>query len=314
MHSRQPFPTALQRLVDQQAGVISTRQLRDGGLSPRAIERMARDWTPVAFGLHLLKPPSFHAATWAGLLRGGPDAVVGGAAAGHLHGAVRDAPSDITIWAPKQHTGFALETWRIRFRRAMRSGVFTLTRTPIDQTLMDIADESDENEAISAVVRALVRNLTTTPRVLAALESNAGVRHRAVLRELCAQANEGIESALEWRFQTEVLIPHGLPIPRRQVNLMAGRADGVYADHDLIVELDGIRDHTDGSRDMLRDNDNAIHHDARTVRFGWNATLFQGCRAARQVAAMLWKGRWREPMLKCRRCLQPTGSQTPRRR
>ncbi|MBB1484203.1 hypothetical protein H5392_10075 [Tessaracoccus sp. MC1865] len=303
MYARKNIPDSLLKQIGEQAQVVSTRQLLEGGLSRRIIARMAQEWTPVAPGLHLLGPPSFAAAAWAGLLRGGSEAVVGGLASGHLHDAVRDAPSKVTVWAPKARADFDLDRWQIRFRRATRHGVLSLRRTTVEVTMLDIADETTENDAVSAVARALAKGLTTPERVLKQLEATPGVRHRAVLRELCGQAGRGIESALEWRFHTEVLLRHGLPIPERQVQRMAGRADAYYREYNLIIELDGMRDHADGSQDMLRDNDNAVHHDGRTLRFGWNGVMYESCRAAGQVASLLWKGGWPDLPSRCARCV-----------
>ncbi len=172
----------------------------------------------------------------------------------------------------------------------------------MEPTILDIADEAGEDEAVSAVARALVKGLTSPARIVSELEARRGARHRALLQELCSEAARGIESALEWRFHSHVLVPHGLPLPERQVQRVGGRADAAYREFGLIIELDGLRDHADGSRDMLRDNDNAIHHHSRTLRFGWNGVLFEACRAARQIASMLWRGGWRDTMLRCGDC------------
>lgn len=308
MKPRQHLPDSLVKRAESQHGVLSTAQLLDGGLSRDVISRMARDWMPIAPGLHLLGQPSFHAAAWAGLLRGGDPAVVGGRAAGYLHDAVRDAPSHITIWAPGRRTGFALAEWEVRYRRATRNGMYSLPRTGLEATLLDISDESAEDEAVSAVARALAKSKTTAERILGELEGRRGVRHSQVIRQLCSEACRGIESALEWRFHTAVLLPHGLPIPERQVRREAGRADGQYGEYGLIVELDGLRDHTQASRDWLRDNANAVEDDSRTLRYGWDSTLFEPCLAAGQVAALLTRGGWTGRRQLCPMCLgNPSG-------
>lgn len=302
MRSRQSFPERLQRLADAQAGVLTSGQLLKGGLSPDVIARMARDWAPIAKGLHLLGPPSFEAAAWAGILRGGPAAVVGERAAGFLHDTVRDEPRDVTIWAPREHRAFTLGAFQVRFRRATRRGMYTLRRTAVEETLLDIADVTGENEAVSAVVRAVVREKTVPRRILGALELRKRVRHRAVLEELTTAACRGIESALEWQFHRKVLEPHGLPSPARQVQRGAGRVDGIYEDHGLILELDGKRDHGDWSRDMRRDNANIVHDDSRTLRYGWDDSNDEPCLAASQVATLLRRGGWADPLRRCPLC------------
>ncbi len=147
--------------------------------------------------------------------------------------------------------------------------------------MLDIVAESTQDEAVAVVTRALARGVTTTGRLRAELAARFHMRHRALLVKLLDKANTGIESALEWRFQEKVLIPHGLPIPDRQVKREAGRVDGMYSAYGLIVELDGLRDHNDATRDMTRDNRNMLQDDARTLRYGWDGVGSDACLAAR---------------------------------
>ncbi|MBB1482595.1 type IV toxin-antitoxin system AbiEi family antitoxin domain-containing protein [Tessaracoccus sp. MC1865] len=292
MRHRQHLSSSLEKLAADQAGVLSTRQLLDGGLSRKVISRMAQGWRPVAQGLYLLGAPSFTAAAWAGILRGGKEAAVGGRAAGHVYDIVREAPTDVTIWVPTDHQDFTLDEWRITFRRGERRRLYTLPRTSVEEALLDIADTGDENETVSAVARALAKDKTTTQRISEAVDGRSRVGHRAVLAQLCTEAANGIESALEWRFHTNVLIPHGLPIPERQVRREAGRVDGIYRDYKLILELDGLADHQDATRDMDRDNLNVVQDDSRTLRYGWTGANQEACAAARQMATVLGRGGW----------------------
>lgn len=128
------------------------------------------------------------------------------------------------------------------------------------------------------------------------------VRHARTIKDLCAAAGAGIESGLEWLFQRNVVAWHRLPVPRRQASTQEGRVNGFYDEWGVIVELDGMRDHCDWSKDMLRDNAHAVRMDAVTLRYGWNAVTRQPCEVAGQVADALalrgWKGRVR----RCRRC------------
>ncbi|MDO5676053.1 MAG: type IV toxin-antitoxin system AbiEi family antitoxin domain-containing protein [Propionibacteriaceae bacterium] len=302
MYPRQQLPDALVKRAEDQAGVLTTSQLIDGGLSRRVISRMSRDWVPVAQGLHLLGPPSFDAAVWAGVLRGGPRAVVGGRAAGYLSKIIRDEPEEVLVWAPIPRNPLAVGQWVVQFRRGERKGVFSLPRTTVEASLLDISDVSTENEVVAAVARALSQRKTTPDRVLRELDTRRGVQHRALLQQLLAKSARGIESALEWRFQTKVLAPHGLPLPDRQVRRVAGRVDGIYERYGLIVELDGLRDHTEAWRDMKRDNLNLVFDDNRTLRFGWFGVENEACLAARMTASLLWKGGWAEPMLQAACC------------
>ncbi|NLE98730.1 MAG: hypothetical protein GX596_12205 [Propionibacterium sp.] len=113
---------------------------------------------------------------------------------------------------------------------------------------------------------------------------------------LCATA--GIESVLEWLFLRDVLRPHGLPEPRRQASTEAGRVDCLYDEFGVVMELDGLRDHQDGSRDMFRDNEHVLAG-RKALRFGFTAVARDGCRAAAQVARGLRKAGWQGRMRSC---------------
>ena len=81
-------------------------------------------------------------------------------------------------------------------------------------------------------------------------------------------------SELEARF-AELCRSAGLPEPRRQVTLghhaPIGRVDFLFADHGLVVELDGAvfhDDHLDHDRDRRRDNELAALG-MRVLRVRW---------------------------------------------
>ena len=84
----------------------------------------------------------------------------------------------------------------------------------------------------------------------------------------------------------------------------ATRMDVRYQEACLVVELDGVRDHTDWSRDMLRDNKRLLDDGALTLRYGWNAVVGQPCAVAAQVATALVSRGWAGRVGHCRHCRQ----------
>ncbi len=302
MRPRQPLPYATKRRLHDQHGAILTAQLLDDGLSRRVCRRIARSWTRVVRGIYLVGEPSFEAAVWAGVLHAGPAGVVGSDAAAYLAGILRDPPTDIVVWTPERRSPFAIGDWNVRFRRGLKSGRGTPPRLSVEDSLLDLARDNDEVGVIEALARALTRRLTTHERVLTALAGRVRVRHARIIRELCLASETGIESGLEWLFQRDVIAAHRLPAPRRQIADGEGRIDCLYNEWGVIVELDGIRDHTDWSKDMLRDNAHALRLDAITLRYGWNAVTRQACTAAAQVAAALTARGWQGQLRRCPRC------------
>lgn len=301
MHRRQALPDELRVILDSQAGVITTSQLIDGGLTPAVIHRMSGEWLSTSQGIHLTGPVTWEAAAWAGLLRGGPSSALGEEAAAYLHGAVRDPPSTIAVWAAARRDGFVVGPWRILFRCGRRASMGSMRRTRLDASLVDMAGRVSEDSAVAAVTRAFAQNKTTPGKLLAALEARRRTRHSAVLRELCGKAGEGIESALEWRF-SRIVARHGLPAPERQIVDGASRIDARFGEQGLVVELDGARDHTDWSRDMMRDNRRLIETGDLTLRYGWNAVAGQPCAVVAQVVAALASRGWTGSPRRCRHC------------
>ena len=302
MHPRQHLSPALRALATSQEGVLTTEQLIDAGLTRAVIRRMARDWVNPADGLHLTTGVTWLAAARAGLLRGGRDAVLGEDAAAHLHDAVRDAPSRIAVWTDARRDGFTIGAWTVVYRRGTRKGMGSPPRTSVETSLVDLARVSSEDATVAAVARALAQGRTLPTRILTALGLRQRTRHSRVIRELCGYAGQGIESALEWRFQSQVLLPHGLPVPEKQVPTIVGRGDALYRDALLAVELDGMRDHTEWSKDMARDNERLVAEDTVTLRYGWQAVTLDACAVAAQLSDALGARGWEGRRLDCPTC------------
>ena len=302
VHPRQSLTPVLEAIVQAQSGVISTHQLLGGGLTASVVRRMATQWEQPSPGVLVTTTPTWMTAAWAGLLRGGPTAALGADAAAFLHKLVRDEPSNLVLWAPSRRRDFAVGQWTVTFRRGQPKSMGSPPRTTVERSLIDLAGRATEDAAVAATARALAQGKTHPERVLSELQSRGRTRHSAVLTELCTQAGEGIESALEWRFNQEVLVRHRLPPGERQVVDASTRMDVRYETERLVIELDGARDHTDWSKDMLRDNERVLDDGALTLRYGWNAVVGQPCAVAAQVATALRSRGRAGTVAHCRRC------------
>lgn len=302
MPSRQRMPPALDGLLRAQSGVVTFGQLVDSGLSHRVVARMARDWQRVSSGIYLVGQPTWEGAAWSGILKGGEGAVLFGASAAYLHGAVRDPPAELNVIGPRPRSAITVGPCRVVFLRGTRRGRGSPPRTAVEPSVLDLATRSDEETALSAVARVLARGLSTAPRFLTELRSRGRQRHRKALEDLLVAGGDGIESGLEWLFHRDVIRPHGLPVPRRQVRTHAGRVDNLFAEQAVIVELDGIRDHTDWSKDMFRDNEHAHRLQILTLRYGWHAVSGMPCAVADQLARCLTRRGWHGKPRRCPSC------------
>ncbi len=191
---------------------------------------------------------------------------------------------------------------RVVFRRGARTGRGEPPRTAALTALLDAAAEVDEDELVSLTARAISQEKLTPTQILAGLDARRATRHSALLRELCGEAGQGVESILEWRFMQEVVLAHGLPEPTRQVRLLMGsRSDAVWDEFGLVAELDGQLGHEDKFRDMARDN-RLVLKGFTTLRYGWHDVRHRPCESAWQVASALQITGWTGQRERCRRC------------
>ena len=301
MRTRIDMPEHLLALGAEQSGVLTTTQL--AGLPPGTVRRLRHEWVVLGNGLFCLQEPTWFSAAWAGHLRGGKAAVLGGAAALHLHGLLLSTPRIITVWVPttsKPH--LTIGDWTVVFRRGERRGMGHPARTNIEDTILDSAAELDEDSTVAVIARALTTRRTIPTRLLDALSRRERLRHRCVIADMCGAAGQGIESVLEWRYRERVEQRHRLPALERQVLLgHQARLDGLYREFSLAVELDGRQFH-DASKDMLRDNRHVLLHGVDTLRYGWQAVTAQPCLVAAQVLQALTARGWNGASRRCRDC------------
>lgn len=296
------LPDAACRLLRAQAGVITHAQLLTTGLTKHQIANRACEWLRPARGVFIVGEPTGEAALQVAALIAGPDGAIGGEAAAHLAGVVRDVPKRIVAFSPSAKAGVVVGDHVVVFRRGTRCPVGSPPRSKLEASLVDMAADADERAIIDAVARALVQRMTTVDRLSAELRSRTRVRGRGLLKALLLRANQGVESVLEWLFLRDVVRAHGLPEPSRQVRTGHGRLDNLYEPWRLVVELDGERDHADWSRDMLRDNEHLLDDGRTTLRYGMNAVLGKACQVAAQIGRGLTARGWPGSLGTCPTC------------
>ena len=178
------------------------------------------------------------------------------------------------------------------------------SRTTVEDTVLDLAERGDADDAIAWVSKACQRGRTTTARLARTLEGRPRHRWRELLVDALGDVAEGVESVLEYRYVRRVDRPHGLPRARRQQVVVTGgvrrRTDNDYEPFGVIVELDGRVGHVgEGAfRDRIRDNATAITG-RLTLRFGWADVDAQACEVAQDVAVVLWSRGWGGQLRRC---------------
>lgn len=298
------LPPALLRLAESQDGVLARRQVLAAGISDDVVSRLLRDrWRAVSPGVYAIhrRELSWRGWCWAGVLIGGPDAVVGMAAAAHLN-RLGKPPDQIAIWVGPDRQ--VKDRWPLRFLRGERDGVGRPARTPSVRTILDLAGVQSTESLLVLLGEAVGRQGVRSSEILAGLAELPRHPRRQLLVDLLGDVVEGVRSPLEWHYLRSVERAHGLPTAERQASPSGPQqVDAWYRRFGVVVELDGRLYH-DGRarfRDFERDNRNALAAQT-SLRYGWADTLERHCQVARQVAQALKQRGWLDSPRDCPRC------------
>ncbi|MDO5495571.1 MAG: hypothetical protein Q4G64_07660 [bacterium] len=180
-----------------------------------------------------------------------------------------------------------------------------LRHATLNETLVALLDEAPSlDDAVGLVTSAIRKGLkpeSIRSRVLRARD----LRRRALILEILADTEEGVESPLEYRFHHDVEDAHGLPQSVRQEWRKVGgrwiRSDCRYAGFGVVVELDGELAHPGKATpaDLLRDNDVVLTAGEITLRYRWPHVAGTPCAVARQVATALTARGWEGEIRAC---------------
>lgn len=312
--------TRVEALADAQLGVLTRAQCLGLGMTPDAIRWLLHSgrWRRVHHGVYARHMGSLNwtARVSAALLSCGDGAVASHRTAARLHGLLDQDPHGIEVLIPvnrrvvrprqivlgAQIPQIAVATCADVARRTAPSG--WPSRTTVEDTVLDMAERGDADNAIAWLSKACQRHRTTTARVAEALDRRARHRWRGLLVDALGDVAGGVESALEYRYVRRVERPHGLPRARRQrVAVIGGRGrrtDNDYEPFGVVVELDGRLGHEGEAvfRDRTRDNDTTISGKA-TLRFGWADIDAHACEVAQDVGLVLWSRGWRGKLRRC---------------
>ncbi len=296
-----PFaPSApLHVLIGVQCGVISRQQAIAGGMSAKAIDNKLRSgrWRSLQRGVYatFTGTPPREAQIWAVAMRAGPNAVLSHQTAAELYG-IGQAGRLVHVTVPVGQNSVRIAGAVVHYSRHVdesRHPAYFPPRTRVEDTVLDLAQAAANlDEAFDWLCRAIGRRITTTERVLEALERRGRIRRRGDLRTALDDVADGARSVLERRYITCVERPHGLPAARRQAKtVIDGQTryvDNLYEEASLAVELDGSASHPPEQRwaDSRRDNAHA-GLGLLTVRYNWADVTQRACSVAAQVAGLL---------------------------
>lgn len=295
--------TSWQRLLADQAGVVSSAQLRMHGVSPGAIAanvKASRWWRVLprvyaTFTGELPRAARLHAA----MLYGGECAALSHHTAAQEWGILPkdDRPVEITV----PYTASAISKPPLVVVHRSRAIKYItveaeLRRTTLPVTITDLAvSEAHAHDATTRFVDLASRGRVQLRDLAECVQNRRPMRHLAAIKRALDLLAGGLMSALEIAYLEDVEQAHGLPIGRRQhpfeVDGKTLWEDVAYDEHGaaLTVRLDGRRYHaTPGVafRDMRRDNAAELAGRARLV-YGWHDVHHKPCTVAAEVRHVL---------------------------
>lgn len=271
-----------------------------------------REWARIHPGVYVnhTGPPTWPQLAWAAVLFYWPAALSGPSA---LHAA------RVRGYEPKDDGSIHVIVDRSRtVRRRVGISVFHVARASsqynenlspprqsIEHALLQVASRKKKLEASIAVLADAVQDgRTTAERLRQALADRPKLRHRAVLRDVLADVDEGVRSVLEHRYLRLVERAHGLPRGERQQRLVLagkpGYPDVEYKEQRVLVHLDGRVGHSD-SLDRWADFDRDIAALVDTtlgIRAGW-AQVLDPCRLAAALGRILQQCGWTGSIYAC---------------
>ena len=295
--------------IEQQAGVVSHRQLIDGGWTWPRIRRALRRRElarvhPRIYVTHA-GPLTALQRAWAAVLACEPAALCGPSAY-----SIDDGPIHIAVERGRRQAapeGVVLHRivglpGKIRARTAPPRLGFE------HNVVLALQAATTETDVVAELTARIGRRGLTAADVRRAVEGHPRLRHRRLVLALLDDIVSGVESVLEHGFLTRVERPHGLPRPVRQA-ARVGR-DGVerrdleYVEFAMVVELDGRLGHDSwqaGNRDA--DRDLADQRSGKTVvRLRWRQVMVESCETAAALATILRRHGWTGQMTRCPRC------------
>lgn len=304
-------------LLDRQHGMVSFRQLQELGVTWNVVvaQTEADRWRhhlPRVYAT-FTGPPGRGARVSGALLYGGPAAILSHRTAAEAWNLVRPTDGPVHLTVPYTNSAVTQSPLVVVHRsRAYRHIVVDAypPRTAVADTAIDLAVE--ETDAISAR-RALVALITTgrvrVDEVRRRLTERPPRRYRRALASAVDMVREGVQSALEELYASDVEGCHRLPAGRRQVPVAV---DGVtlyedvtydHAGMAVTVRLDGRTHLVDSTafRDRRRDNAAELAGRSRLV-YGWRDLSADPCAAAREVGTVLRRRGWRGRPGRCPRC------------
>lgn len=306
-------PWQLLELARRQAGVLSSQQVIDAGLSRNAVTSKVKlgRWRRIYPGVYatFTGPMTRDARLWAIVLYAGPGARLSHETAAELLRFSDERCPLIHVTIPgsrKVRTPRGAVIHRSSYSSRPWQPFGLPPHTFIEETIVDLVQAAANlDDVIALVTSAFGRKLTSEPHLRRAVAERKKLRWRRELDEIISMAAGGTHSVLEYRHDRDVQRAHGLPEPVKQARFR--KADGTNGYRDryypqyggLVIELDGKRFHSEERRGRDQERDNQAAVSGTTLRYGWTDVTRKTCETARQEADALCHRGWTGKVKAC---------------
>ena len=237
----------------KQGGHVTWAQLLEAGMTTRTITRwvangkLIRVYRSVYAVGHVQSNPI--SAAHAALLAGGPRCALAGTPALVLWEIWRHWPRrmEIVTAADRRPAGLIVHHSTTLLRRDIRT-VKGLRVTSPARTLLDTAERLKPKQLARAINELRLRDLLSIEELADVTQRNPTHPAVKLLQPHLEFAQpEPTRSELEDRF-LPLLRKHGLPTPEINVHVAGYRVDAYFPEHQLVVELDGWKQHRSKER------------------------------------------------------------------
>lgn len=266
------YDETVSKLSESYSGFVSAAMLKDAGV-PRSVQRSAakRGWRQIQRGLWFVRGPELDFDNWiqAGLMVGGEESAVGGAASLFIRGAVTRQPAHVDIWVPPHKNPSPVKDSPLRFHRDLGGRLLRRENAgpliPMAEALLDYITETKEPYAAAS---AIINARRLSPRIEELVRDAIARRQRQSNRKLLEElltCTPAYDSVLEYMWVVDVERRHKIPPSTRQwVSPDNNRHDGAWEDLQTIYELDGDAYHND---EQTRRRDSDKDYQARSRGF-----------------------------------------------
>ena len=279
------------QLSGGQAGRITRAQLRLLGVSDDVIY----GWSKAGYLTRVLPKvyavghtaPSREADLWAAVLYAGPGAMLSHASAAHHRGLIIYPPDVIHVSTSREKIRSIRGVIQVHPQRELARGTHEgIPTTTVAQTLLDLAAQPSHYKLLRRALAVLDYRDELDPRAIERICGKGRAGSKALRKALAvhepelAHTNGKLEEAFLYLCER-----FNIPVPRFNRWMYGFPVDAYWAEHNLVVEVDGLGHHSKPAqiRTDRRKELTLRAHGLQVVRYDW--PLVKG--AAEEVGADL---------------------------